>query len=155
MAHKENNVYYKARKETKLSQDKASYELFDGLISPDRLFRIESGTTLPTPEEVCLMADRYKKPELKNYHCNHECEIGRTNGIDGVGDIDKANLPIIVLDLLSSLNSIPKDELIKISADGKIDENEKEEFIKIRDQLNKIMKTVESLKIWADKNIEE
>lgn len=154
MAHKEDNVYYKARKELRLSQDKAANDLFCGLISADRLFRIESGK-MPTPDEVCLMADGYKKPELKNYYCNHECEIGRTNGIDGVGEIDASKLPMIILDLLSSLNAIPKDKLIDISADGKIDKSEMTDFVEIRNQLNNISKTIESLKIWADKNIEE
>lgn len=154
MAHKKDNVYYKARKDTKLSQDKAANDLFGGLISADRLFRIESGK-IPTPDEVCMMAEGYKRPELKNYYCNYECEIGKTNGIDGVGDVDNVNLPMIILDLLSSLNSIPKDKLIDISADGKIDKTEMQDFIEIRNQLNNISKTIESLKIWADKHIEE
>lgn len=154
MAHKEDNIYYKARKDIKLSQDKAAYDLFNGLISPDRLFRIESGKT-PTPEEVCLMAEGYKKPELKNYYCNHDCEIGKNNGIDSVGDVEKSKLPLIILELLSSLNSIQKEKLIDISADGEIDESELNDFIQIRNQLDKISQTVESLRIWADKHIEK
>ena len=154
MAHKDDNPYFKARKEMKISQDTAAYDLLCGKISPDRLFRIESGKT-PTPEEVCWMSEAYNKPELKNYYCNNDCEIGRTNGIDGVGEIEQSKLPITILQLLSSLNSIPKERLIDISADGKIDKDEAMDFIEIRKQLNDISKTIEALKIWADKYIEK
>ena len=153
MAHKEGNKYFEIRDQLGYSRAKVE-ELSNNKISADRLYRIEEGKT-PNPEEVCWMADLYGKPELKNYYCNHECEIGRTNGIDGVGDVEKSKLPLIILELLSSLNSIQKEKLIDISADGEIDENELNDFIEIRNQLDKISQTVESLRIWADKHIEK
>lgn len=153
MAHDDNNKYYQARKELRYSRSVAADKLYPD-ISEDRLYRIEEGKT-PHPDEVCKMAEVYKMPELKNYYCNYECEIGRTNGIDGVGDIKKDKLPQIVLELLSQLNSIQKEKLIDISADGEIDKTEKSDFKEIRAQLDKISQTIESLRIWADKHIEE
>ncbi|MGN0529190.1 MAG: XRE family transcriptional regulator [Eubacterium sp.] len=157
MAHDENNKYYQARKATGLSVDKAIDQLFtdEYRIPRARMYRIEEGKTNPYPEEVCAMANAYKVPELKNYYCNFECKIGQTNGIEGVGDIDKSKLPQIVLELLSQLNSIQKDKLIDISADGEIDDTEKIDFLAIRAQLDKISQTVESLRLWADKHIEK
>ncbi len=149
MADRENNKYYIARKKLGYTREVAS-ELVH--ISQDRLFRIEDGN-IPTPEEVCAMAEAYNKPELKNYHCNCECMIGQTNGIDVVGDVEKEKLPLIILELLSSLNSIKKDRLIDISADGEIDGDEVADFIAIKHQLDAISQTVEALRIWADKHI--
>lgn len=152
MAHKDNNKYYQLRKECGLSREAAVRDLFDYKISTDRLFRIEDGKT-PTPEEICIMAAAYNSPELKNYYCKNECKIGITNGISEIGDVHKEHLPKLVLELLSSLNSIEKDKLIDISADGEIDIDELTDFAEIRKQLDKISQTVESLRLWADKNI--
>lgn len=149
------NKYYEIRTNAKLSRQVASNELFDGLITADRLYRIEQNKQAPTPEEVCWMADGYKTPELKNYYCNHECAIGKSIGVCPVGEINKSRLPMIVLDLLSSLNSIQKDKLIDISADGEIDESEMKDFVEISQQLDRISHTVECLKLWSDKHIKK
>lgn len=65
---KENkNVYQLKREELGLSREKAS-ELLE-CVPPERIEKIDSEKVLPHPEEVLIMADKYKSPELCNYYC--------------------------------------------------------------------------------------
>ena len=54
--------------------------------------------------------------------------------------------------MLASLNSMRKkqERLIEITADGKIDENEIEDFILIQEELEKISITVETMRLWSE-----
>ena len=149
---KENKTIYQTlREELDLSRDKAS-ELLEG-ITPERLERIENEKTLPHPEEVLLMSDKYKAPDLCNYYCANECPIGEQY----VPEIKMKNLSNIVLEMLSSLNSMnkQKDRLIDIAADGKIDTDEIKDFIHIQEELERISITVEALQLWAEKMMDD
>ena len=149
---KENKTIYQTlREELDLSRDKAS-ELLEG-ITPERLERIENEKTLPHPEEVLLMSDKYKAPDLCNYYCANECPIGEQY----VPEIKMKNLSNIVLEMLSSLNSMnkQKDRLIDIAADGKIDNDEIKDFIHIQEELERISITVEALQLWAEKMMDD
>ena len=71
---KENkNIYFTSREEAGLTRAQAS-ELI-GTISDSRLEKIETDKTSVQPEDVADMAVAYKKPELCNYYCTHECRI--------------------------------------------------------------------------------
>ena len=149
---KENKTIYQTlREELDLSRDKAS-ELLEG-ITPERLERIENEKTLPHPEEVLLMSDKYKAPDLCNYYCANECPIGEQY----VPEIKMKNLSNIVLEMLSSLNSMnkQKDRLIDIAPDGKIDTDEIKDFIYIQEELERISITVEALQLWAEKMMDD
>ena len=58
-----------------------------------------------------------------------------------------------VLEMLASLNSVNKrkDRLIEIAADGKIDNDEIDDFIFIQEELERISITVETLQLWSEK----
>jgi len=145
---KENkNMYQLTREEMGLSREKAG-ELLVG-IPPERIEKIENERSLPHPDEVLLMAQKYKKPILCNYYCSRECPIGR----EYVPEIKVKELSSIVLEMLSSLNSMNKkqERLIEITADGKIDKDEIDDFIAIQDKLEKISITVETLQMWVEK----
>ena len=62
-------------------------------------------------------------------------------------------LSAIVLEMLASLNCVnrEKDRLIEITADGRIDGDEIDDFIRIQEELEKISVTVEALQLWAEK----
>jgi Helix-turn-helix. len=142
------NIYFQIREGLGWTRQKASDNLHD--ISEDRLERIENGT-IPRPDEVKKMVDVYKKPELFNYYCANQCDLG-----DGtVKKIHVADLSRIILEMIASLNSIEKmkDELIDITADGEISGDELREFSKIQTELNHISLTVETLKLWTDQMI--
>ncbi len=75
-SNKENkNTYQLIREELGLSREKAS-ELLE-TIMPERIEKIESGKSLPRPDEVITMAEKYKRPSLCNYYCSNQCPIGQ------------------------------------------------------------------------------
>ena len=53
---------------------------------------------LPHPEEVLIMADKYKSPELCNYYCSNQCPIGQQY----VPEIKMKELPQIILETVAS-----------------------------------------------------
>lgn len=142
---KDKNIYQTSREELELTRDSAS-ELMQ-CISADRIEKIESERSLAHPDEVMVMADCYKKPELCNYYCSHECPIGR----ETIPEIKIKNLSQIVLEMLASLNTMnrEKDRLIEITADGKIGSDELKDFQNIQEQLSRISLSVDSLKLWV------
>ena len=149
---KENkNIYFETRDKLGLSRAQAS-ELMEG-ISESSLEKMETGKTSIYPEDVVLMAKAYKRPDLCNYYCTHECAIGKNS----VPEVKLSSLSEIVLGMLSSLNSLErqKDRLIEITADGEISDDELSDFASIQNQLEHIDATVEALKLWVEGTIAE
>ena len=145
---KENKTkYHLVREELGLSREQAS-ELLE-TIPPERIERIENEKVNPYPEEILLMAEKYKRPSLCNYYCSQHCPIGQQY----VPEIEIKELSSIVLEMLASLNAVnkEKDRLIEIAADGKIDNDEIDEFIYIQEELERISITVETLQLWAER----
>lgn len=97
------------------------------------------------------MSEKYQAPQLCNYYCANECEIGKQY----VPEIKIKDLTQIVLEMLASLNCVRKrqERLIEITADGCIDADEVEEFIQIQSELEKISITVETLQLWSEQKI--
>ena len=141
------NQFQLVREELGLSREKASELLED--LSPERIEKIESGKALPHPDEVLLMARKYKRPSLCNYYCSNQCPIGQQY----VPEVQAKELSAIVLEMLASLNQVnkKKDRLIEITADGRIDRDEIDDFIYIQDELERISVTVETLQLWVEK----
>lgn len=144
---KDKNIYQQTRENLDLSRDSAS-ELLEW-ISPERIERIENEKSTPNPDEVLQMADKYKVPRLCNYYCSHQCPIGQ----EYVPEIKTKELSQIILEMLASLNSMNKkrERLIEITADGKIGNDEIEDFIYIQEELERISITVETLQLWSEK----
>lgn len=143
------NIYAQARKEAGMTQAKAS-ALMD-TISEDRLARIEKDKVNVTPEDILEMAAAYKRPDLCNYYCTHECAIGKQE----VPALKISQLSDIVLNMLASLNAMDekKNRLIEITADGKITDDEIEDFAKIQNQLDRISILVDTLKLWVNQTL--
>ena len=144
---KENkNIYQLRREELGLSREKAS-ELLETM-PPERIEKIESEKSLPHPDEVLLMSEAYKMPNLCNHYCANECPIGKQY----VPEIKIKDLSQIVLEMLASLNSMHKkqERLIEITADGRIEGDEIKDFIHIQEELEKISITVETLQLWSE-----
>ena len=116
---------------------------------PERIEKIESGKSLPRPDEVITMAEKYKRPSLCNYYCSNQCPIGQQY----VPEVKIKELSSIVLEMLASLNSVnkKKERLIEITADGKIDTDEIDDFIYIQQELERISITVEAMQLWAER----
>jgi len=147
---KENkNIYQICREEAGYTRDKAS-EMLE-FISADRIEKIESQKSAPHPDEILVMSECYKKPNLPNYYCSHECSIGR----QFVPEIEMKDLSQIVLEMLATLNSIEKqrNRLIDITVDGRITDDELADFANIQKTLNKISLSVDSLQLWLQQQV--
>lgn len=145
---KENkNIYHTTRESLKLTREMAS-ELLES-IAPERIEKIENERSLPHPDEVLIMAEKYKQPSLCNYYCANQCPIGQQY----VPEIKIKDLSQIVLEMLASLNAMnkKKERLIEITADGIISGDELEDFIFIQEELERISITVETLQLWSEK----
>lgn len=145
---RENKTRYQlAREELGLSREKAS-ELLE-TIAPERIEKIESERSLPRPDEVLIMAEKYKTPSLCNYFCARQCPIGQQY----VPEILNSELSDIVLKMLASLNAMDrkKERLIEIAADGTISKDELDDFVRIQKELERISVTVETLQLWVEK----
>ncbi|MBR5270394.1 MAG: helix-turn-helix transcriptional regulator [Anaerotignum sp.] len=147
---KENkNIYQKIREGLNLTRESAS-ELLEGL-TPERIEKIENERSMPHPDEVLMMAEKYKQPSLCNHFCANECPIGQQY----VPEVKLKDLSQIVLEMLASLNSVgkQKDRLIEITVDGKITGDELEDFICIQEELERISIAVETLQLWSERMI--
>ena len=145
---RENKTRYQlAREELGLSREKAS-ELLE-TIAPERIEKIESERSLPRPDEVLIMAEKYKTPSLCNYFCARQCPIGQQY----VPEIRNSELSDIVLKMLASLNAMDrkKERLIEIAADSTISKDEIDDFVRIQKELECISVTVETLQLWVEK----
>ena len=145
---RENKTRYQlTREELGLSREKAS-ELLE-TIAPERIEKIENERTVPRPDEVLTMAEKYKRPSLCNYYCSRQCPIGEQY----VPQVPMRELSAIVLEMLASLNAMNKEKerLIEITADGHISNDEIDDFIHIRKELERISVTVETLQLWSEK----
>ena len=145
---RENKTRYQlAREELGLSREIAS-ELLETIV-PERIEKIESERSLPRPDEVLIMAEKYKTPSLCNYFCARQCPIGQQY----VPEIRSSELSDIVLKMLASLNAMDrkKERLIEIAADGTISKDEIDDFVRIQKELERISVTVETLQLWVEK----
>lgn len=145
---KENkNIYHKTREALSLTREAAA-ELLE-TIPADRIEKIENERVLAHPDEILRMAEKYKTPRLTNHYCSNQCPIGKVY----VPEIKVKDLSQIVLDMLASLNAAgkKKDRLIEITVDGKISDDEIDDFIKIQDELERISIAVETLQLWAER----
>jgi hypothetical protein len=145
------SVYQIAREEKALTRAQAS-ELMK-TISEDRIDKIERGVLLPKAEDILAMAKCYKRPDLCNYFCTHECQIGKEN----IAEVRMEDLSQIVLEAIAALNRLEteKNRFIEIAVDGEIYEDEYKDFARIQNELNNISMAVSSLQLWVDKTIAE
>ena len=149
------NMFCQARYEAAKSNERLSSR--EGAaeeigIDRTRLARIELGSTIPYQEEVLLMADCYKAPELKGNYCREMCPLGKN-----MPKIENAGLDRISLRMLSSFKKISeaKEILLDITEDGMIDESEKSDLNKIIVILDEVGSIAHSLKAWVEKNLQE
>ena len=144
---KENkNIYQKTREALRLTREAAGNLLES--ITPERIEKIENERCLPHPDEVLVMAEKYKQPSLCNYYCANQCPIGKQY----VPEVKVKDLSQIILEMLASLNAMNKrkERLIEITADGVIGEDELADFIFIQKELERISITVETLQLWVE-----
>ena len=148
---KENkNIYHRTREELQLTRETAS-ELLES-IAPERIEKIENERSLPHPDEVLIMSEKYKQPNLCNYYCANQCPIGQQY----VPEVKIKDLSQIVLETIASLNAMQrqKERLIEITVDGHISGDELADFVHIQEELEKISIAVETLQLWCERMLD-
>ena len=135
-----------AREEADMTRAEASEKM--QFVSDSRIEKYESGKSPVQPDEVLAMARAYKKPELCNYYCSHECPIGQ----EYVPEVKTGELAQIVLKMLASMNSLEKLKncLIEITADGEISIDEIEDFARIESGIEEIAMAADALTLWKE-----
>ena len=148
---KENkNIYHRTRESLSLTREEAG-ELLQ-VIAPERIEKIENERSMPHPDEVLVMAEKYKQPGLCNYYCANQCPIGQQY----VPEIKIKDLSQIVLETIASLNAMQrqKERLIEITVDGQISGDELADFVHIQEELEKISIAVETLQLWCERMLD-
>lgn len=146
---KNTNMYTEARVAAGMTREQAS-ELLE-FISADKLYRIESGETIPDPEETLAMQRCYKDVLLSNLYCTRECAIGK----EYQQEVKVRHLPQITLEIVDTINRLEehKNRLIEITSDSSIEEDEMVDFISIIKELERISDACSSLKIWIENKV--
>ena len=147
---KENKTIWQiTREELGLTREKAG-ELIPGF-SPERIEKIENGRTQIQPEDALLLAEYYKAPALVNYYCCNECPIGESHTVRA----ESKELTQIAVETLNAVNQMSriKDRLLEIAEDGKVCNDELEDFMKIKTVLDKLSQSVSNLQLWMDEQI--
>ena len=155
--HDNNNVYFKARKRAatyneKLYSREGAAELLG--ISVSTLADYELGNTKVVPvDKVVIMADLYNSPELIAGYCMRECPV---HGFLPLAT-EERSIQGIALRLLKRFNEddlkAMKEDLIDITEDGIISEDEVPRLKAILETLDKMAETISEMKIIGEKYI--
>ncbi|MBQ6550367.1 MAG: helix-turn-helix domain-containing protein [Lachnospiraceae bacterium] len=140
------NIYQLSREGQGLTREAAGEAMV--YISDDRIEKIESGKSLPHPEEIITMSECYKNAALCNYYCANECPIGEKY----VPELELKDLQSITLEVLNSLNRLQKkkDRLIEIAVDGVVHEDEQDDFRDIMKELQSMSASASTLRLWLE-----
>lgn len=152
-----NNVYFKARKKAasyneKLYSREGAAELLG--ISVSTLADYELGNTKVVPvDKVVLMADLYKSPELITGYCMRECPV---HGFLPLATEEKS-IQGIALRLLKGLKEDElrdmKNDLIEITEDGIISNEEIPKLKVILSKLDSMAEVISEMKIATEKYV--
>lgn len=142
-------LYRKKREELGWSREYASEHLG---MSDDKLERIENEKQLPNPQDVLIMSQVYKAPELCNYFCHRDCEIGQKY----VPEVPDEDLPGIILNLMGSIYEVEDIEkmLVKITRDNKIADSEIENLATAQCTLEQLSIMIEALQLCVERKID-
>jgi len=147
---KENkSVYQMIREDLGLTREKAG-DLIDGM-SAEKIEKIENDRVALYPDDVLLMAEGYKAPQLCNYYCSHECPIG----IDRIPETEFKSISQIAVETINCANRLKKNEeyLLEIVEDEKLSEDEYTKFAEIKTTIDKLARSAAELQLWIDKKI--
>ena len=141
-------LYRQKREELGWSREYASEHLG---MSDDKLERIENEKQFPNAQDVLIMSQVYKSPELCNYFCHRDCEIGQKY----VPEVPDEDLPGIILKLMGSIYEVEDIEktLVKITRDNQIDDFEIENLATAQCTLEQLSIMTEALQLCVERKI--
>ncbi|AFK87444.1 MULTISPECIES: helix-turn-helix domain-containing protein [Thermoanaerobacterium] len=127
------NIYKEDRKASGLTQEQAAELLH---ISTRSLIDYETNRTIPPDDVVCNMVEIYKAPWLGYKHLKQYTKVGQKY----LPDLNLTILPESVLTLQSETDDleIVKKDMIKIAADGVVDETEKDRWQRVTKEISEM-----------------
>lgn len=148
------NIYYIARtkaaetNDAYTSREKAAVKLG---IERSRLARIELDQIEPYAEEVDIMATAYNAEHLCSDYCNNICPIGIRKLEQHTKHTDPTSIERLVLKFLSSSQNMDElsKVLVKITEDGKIDNNEIKDLQDVFEAMDSVSKNIDAIKFWV------
>ncbi len=150
------NIYCKCRLEAAKNNDRlksreGAAELLG--LSISSLSDYELGLTKVVPvDKVALMADLYNAPELRNYYCRECCPLGSDTPKVDLEGLDR--ISIRTFSASEQINQV-KTTLLKIVSDGVITDDELPDLQMIYDNLSEFDSTIQSFKLFIEKNYKE
>ena len=137
MKERSGNIYRNARQTAGLTQERWAEYLG---ISPEAVRQYEGGIIMPSDEVVLKMAEVSGMHILAYWHLVRKSRLAAKI----LPELEEQKgLPEAVLGLLIQLDDFREDgmkKLVRIAADGKIDEDETEEYLQILDQLRELLR---------------
>ena len=137
MKERSGNIYRNARQTAGLTQERWAEYLG---ISPEAVRQYEGGIIMPGDEVVLEMAEVSGMHILAYWHLVRKSRLAAKI----LPELEEQKgLPEAVLGLLIQLDDFREDgmkKLVRIAADGKIDEDETEEYLRILDQLRELLR---------------
>ena len=137
MKHNCENIYKTARRTAGLTQERWAEYLG---ISPEAVRQYEGGIIMPGDEVVLKMAEVSGMHILAYWHLVRKSRLAAKI----LPELEEQKgLPEAVLGLLIQLDDFREDgmkKLVRIAADGKIDEDETEDYLQILEQLRELLR---------------
>ena len=137
MKERSGNIYRNARQTAGLTQERWAEYLG---ISPEAVRQYEAGIIMPGDEVVLRMAEVSGMHILAYWHLVRKSRLAAQI----LPELEEQKgLPEAVLGLLIQLDDFREDgmkKLVRIAADGKIDEDETEEYLQILEQLRELLR---------------
>jgi len=155
MSVEEKNIYREERERLQMTRAEAA-KRSKGKITEGRIRRIEDDPSTANPEDVAVLADVYECKRLFSHYCSHKCEIGKRKRGGYKADYTD-NIYEILTKMIVTLNVLNKnkDRLMKILEDGKIEDEEKNEFAFIQEHMRKISSSIEAMELWCQSSINQ
>jgi len=141
MAQEYRNIYQIAREATGLTQEKAA-ELID--VSVESIRAYETDRRIPPDKVVIKMIEIYGCQYLAYQHLKTSAEVGQKC----MPNVEIKDLPTAILRLQKEVSDFIKcrDEMVDITCDGIISEEERPRYDSIIAELDDIMSAIMSVK---------
>lgn len=120
-------------------------------VSVSSMANYERGITVPPLDLVMMMADEYHAPQLRNLYCLNQCPLGKEQPISG----EVKTLEAVTVGIVAKLDDEEieemKRELLEIAEDGKISQDEEEDFREVSQALDKLAVSISELRLLKEK----
>lgn len=146
-------IYLRCREKADMTRSEAVSAIYESghEISESSLKDYETGKTIPKPENVKIISEVYKTPELKWLHCSESCLLGQeiTKISEKFATSDIYRTFFELAGAFNVINEVQKS-IHDIVSDDALTPDEESEWNRIIDVLDRITESANELKVWAE-----